>query len=183
MKFDQEEIHKILEGTAFGVTDGVICFSGLAIGVARSTLNPTLVVIATLVGGIADAFANAIGFYISQTTERNVQIHDNERGIQTHVHSKREVLMNGVFTFVSSLTVLLVLVSPFMIFNLWSAVTIMLALGIVITFALGAYCARINGENPIKSGAKYSCLTLIGAVLSYSLGEVLGIYFHYNVPA
>ncbi len=175
--FEREKIHEILEGVAFGVTDGVICFSGLAIGVARSTLDPTLVIIATLVGGISDAFANAIGFYVSQATERNVQLYNSEKGIPTHVHSKREVLMNGVFTFISSASVLFILVAPFMFFSLWQAVAVMLGLGIVLAFILGAYTSNLNGENALKGGIKYSLLTIAGAALAYVIGDILSLYF------
>ena len=76
MSKEQENEHGYgMEGVAFGLTDGIICFLGIIIGVAEATQNVRLVVIAGIVSGIADALGNSIGFFVSQSTERGVQIH------------------------------------------------------------------------------------------------------------
>lgn len=61
-----------LEGASFGLADGIICFLGIILGVAEATKDVKLVIISGIVGGIADAFGNSFGFFISQRTERGV---------------------------------------------------------------------------------------------------------------
>lgn len=78
--------YDLLERIAFGLIDGIICIKGLAIGITKSTRDPMLMVIAGLIGGIADSFGNSIGFYISQATERSVQIFTAKKGNEK-VHS------------------------------------------------------------------------------------------------
>jgi len=172
--------HSALEGIAFGLTDGIICFTGLAIGIARSTRNPVLVIVATLVGGVADAFGNSIGFYISQATERSVQKFSAERGVETQVHSSREVAMSGVFTFVATCCVLVFMVLPFFFMELGSAIVTMPAIGTILSFVLGYYMATIGGEDPLRNAAKYAAITVAGAVLSFVIGDALNAYFKLN---
>jgi len=171
-----------LEGIAFGLTDGIICFLGLAIGVARATSDPTLVIIACVIGGIADAFGNSIGFLISQATERSVQIHEvKEHGKKTRIHSKREVLISGVFTFLATILVLILLISPFLFLNIAFAMILAVLSGTIMSFVLGSYVGKLSGVSPNKSGFKYACFTIAGALISYTIGELLSIYLRYGV--
>jgi hypothetical protein len=88
-----------LEGFAFGMTDGIICFLGIIIGVAQATQDPVMVIIAGIVGGVADAFGNSIGFLISQITEQSIQKHQKENlGQEVRVHTQREVIFSGIFS-------------------------------------------------------------------------------------
>ena len=82
------EVHYLMESIAFGLTDGVICFLGIIVGVARATSDRNLVIIASIAGGIADALGNSVGFFISQTTERAVQIYGVEQGTESRVIQK-----------------------------------------------------------------------------------------------
>jgi hypothetical protein len=54
-----------MEGVAFRLADGIICFSGLTIGRCRGYLRPQFGHNFVIIGGIADAFGNSIGFFIS----------------------------------------------------------------------------------------------------------------------
>ena len=163
-----------MEGFAFGLADGVICFIGLTIGVAEATSDPVLVIIAGVIGGLADAFGNSIGFFISQSTERGVQIHETvEHGAKVRVHSRREVLMSGVFSFSATILALIILLSPFLFFSINTAVIVTFSLGMVLSFILGGYVGKLSGENPYKTGLKYAILASIGAVISYLIGDFL----------
>lgn len=169
-------LHDILEGAAFGLIDGLICFSGLAIGVAKATSDPTLVIIAVIIGGIADVFSNSIGFYISQVTERATQIHKvREHMIKTQIHSKREVLTSGLSTFLASLFVLIVIVTPFVFFDITLSMVLVAILVVILSFVLGSYVGKLSGENFYRSGFKFTCLTLIGIFISYITGELLSV--------
>jgi predicted membrane protein (TIGR00267 family) len=164
-----------MEGLAFGLVDGVICFLGLTIGVAEATSDPTLVIISGIIGGIANAFGNSIGFFISQSTERGVQIHETEEhGVKTRIHSKSEVFMSGVLTFLATILALVILISPFLVFkNITTAIVVTFSFGMILTFILGSYVGKLSRENPYKTGLKYAVLGIVGAVISFFIGDFL----------
>lgn len=166
------DLHTLIESVAFGVTDGVICFLGLIVGVARATSDPKMVIIAATIGGVADALGNSIGFFVSQATERAVQIQQND----SHVHSKREVWMSGVCSFLATILTLVLMVSPFIFLSLWTATTVSFIIGTVMSLILGSYIGKLSKENPYKSAIRYASITIAGAVLSYAIGEFLRIY-------
>ena len=172
------EVHYLMESIAFGLTDGVICFLGIIVGVARATSDPTLVIIASIAGGIADALGNSVGFFISQTTERAVQIYGVEQGTESRVHSKKEVWMSGVFSFLATILALVLLISPFRLFpDIWNATYVSFTIGTLMSFILGSYVGKIGKENPYKSGLKYAIITVAGALIAYVVGEILNIIF------
>lgn len=137
------EVHHLLESIAFGLTDGMICFLGIIVGVAEATSNPVFVIIAGLIGGIADALGNSVGFFVSQTTERAVQIHGvEEHGTETRIHSRREVWMSGVFSFFATIVALVLLLSPFIFLDIWNATYVAFVIGTTISFILGIMWGR-----------------------------------------
>jgi len=179
---ESDEHTYALEGIAFGLTDGIICFLGLIVGLTKATSNPTLVVLGGIIGGIADAFGNSIGFYVSQATERKIQIHETrEHGKAIRIHSRKEVLMSGVFTFIATIIVLFVMLFPFAVLDIWNAMVLAFIFGIVMAFVLGSYTGKIGGENAYKSGLKYACITLAAAMISYVVGELLRTHLLYTI--
>lgn len=167
----------LAESIAFGLTDGIICFIGLTIGVAKATLNPAIVITAGIAGGVADAFGNAVGFFMSQVAERSVQIYDEKQGLSVRPHTKTEVWMSGLFTFLSTVAVLVLLLTPFIFFDIWTAIICSFVAGAITSFSLGAYIGKLADESLIKSGVKYTCLTMLAAIIAYFIGEFLNIYF------
>lgn len=175
MSGEREKEHGYgLEGAAFGLADGIICFLGIIIGVAEATQDVRLVVISGIVGGIANALGNSIGFFISQSTERGVQIHHTEEhGEKVRVHSQREVWMSAVLSFGATMIALVILIVPFAFFTLPMAVVSTFLIGTTALFILGRYVGRISGESPLKTGLKYAALGMAGAVISYLVGDAL----------
>lgn len=170
------EPHFLMESVAFGLTDGIICFLGIIVGVARATADVKLVLIAGIVGGVADALGNSIGFFVSQAAERAVQMKEVEEGNNMTVHSRREVWMSGVFSFLATMVALVALLLPFTFFGVWDATTVSFVVGTVMAFLLGMYIGRLSGEKRYKSGLKYALITILGAVISYGIGELLHIF-------
>lgn len=170
---NNEGVH--LEGFAFGMTDGIICFLGIIIGVAQATRDPMMVIIAGIVGGIADAFGNSIGFFISQLTEQSIQEHQKETlGQEVRVHTQKEVIFSGIFSFIATIIALILLIGPYLIIQDFQiAMLVTLFLGVFALFFLGQYVAKITGKNKFKMGLTYSIIGLIGAILSYGVGTVL----------
>lgn len=165
------------QGAAFGLTDGVICIIGLIIGVAVATSNINLILIAAIAGGLADALGNAIGFYLSELTERGSQIHArDEHGITTVVHSLREVFLSGALSFLATAFVLFVLLAPFFFLDINSSVICSFGIAAVILFSLGAYVGKLSNESPMRKGMVYLVLGILGAAFSYLVGYGLHIW-------
>ena len=169
-----ENVKSEFEGLAFGLADGVICFLGILIGVAAATSNTNIVIIAGVVGGIADAFGNSIGFYISQAMERGIQTHrKKEKKHEVYVHSYSEVVMNASYSFIGTLIVLAILLAPFLFFDLKTAAIMASVVAAVLLFVLGVYVSTLMGESALKTGTEFAAIGIIGALLSYAIGAWL----------
>lgn len=165
-----------LEGIAFGLADGLIMSLGLIIGVAEATTDPRLVVITGVIGGFANAFGNSIGFYISQSAERGLQIHDTvEHGKSTSVHSKTEIYLNSFLAFLCSVAVSIALLAPFILLNMTTAVITAYVLGVLVAFTLGSYVGKISRENAWFWGLKYAVIAFLGAIIAHLIADILTI--------
>jgi len=163
-----------LEGIAFGLADGLIMCLGLIIGVAEAFPSDTqLVIITGIIGGFANAFGNSIGFFMSQSAERALQIQTTEHGATTRIHSKREIFTNSIFAFASTIAATLVLLSPFTCFCMSNAAIVTFILGTIMAFTLGSYVGKISHENPYKTGLKYALLAILGAITSHLLADCI----------
>ncbi len=174
MTKNQAEESYRLEGIAFGLADGLIMCLGLIIGVAEATSNTQLVLITGIIGGFANAFGNSIGFYMSQSAERALQIHETtNHGAETRIHSKREVFTNSVFSFTSTVAAVAVLLSPFTFLLMDQAVILTFLIGTTMAFILGNYVGKISHENPYRTGLKYALLAILGAVISHLIADFI----------
>ena len=163
----------VLEGLSSGLVDGTICALGVVIGVSAATNDAFLTVISGIIAGLSNSFGNSIGFYLSQVSERNVQIVNRRMGKVQHVHSKNEILLNAMFSFFSTFFVNLVILAPFLAFSIELAMALSVILSVAVVFVLGAYNAKITRKNFIREGLFYSALTVIGAIISYAVGFML----------
>lgn len=162
-----------LEGIAFGLADGLIMCLGLIIGIAEATSDTRLVIITGVIGGFANAFGNSIGFFMSQSAERALQIQTTEHGSTTRIHSKREIFTNSLFSFASTIVATLVLISPFTCFCMSHAEIITFIIGTTMAFILGNYVGKISRENPYKTGLKYALLAVLGAIISHYIADFI----------
>lgn len=162
-----------LEGIAFGLADGLIMCLGLIIGVAEVTSDTRLVIITGIIGGVANAFGNSIGFFMSQSAERALQIQTTNHGVTTRVHSKREVFINSLFSFAATFAAVLILLSPFTCLGMSHATISTFIIGVVMAFVLGSYIGKISHENPYKEGLKYTLLAILGAVISHLIADCI----------
>jgi len=163
-----------LEGVAFGLADGLIMCLGLIIGVAGATSQTNLVIVTGIIGGFANAFGNSIGFFMSQSAERALQIHETtDHGATVRIHSKGEVFTNSLFAFISTVAASLVLLSPFTFLPMNHAVPLTFIIGTSLAFILGGYIGKTGHENPYKTGIKYALLAILGAVVSHYIAELV----------
>jgi len=166
-----------LEGIAFGLADGLIMCLGLIIGVAEvaeATSGTKLVIVTGIIGGFANAFGNSIGFFMSQSAERALQIHEaTEHGATTRVHPKREIFMNTLFAFASTIAATIILISPFTFLSMNYATILTFIIGTVLAFILGSYVGKISHENSYKTGAKYALIAILGAIVSHYIADAI----------
>ena len=162
-----------LEGIAFGLADGLIMCLGLIIGVAEVTSDTRLVIITGIIGGFANAFGNSIGFFMSQSAERALQIKTTDHGATTRIHSKREIFTNTIFAFTSTIAATLALLSPFTCFCMNHAAILTFMIGTTMAFILGGYVGKISHENPYKTGLKYASLAILGAIISHYIADCI----------
>ena len=163
-----------LEGIAFGLADGLIMCLGLTIGVAEVTSDTRLVIITGIIGGFANAFGNSIGFFMSQSAERALQIREiTDHGATTRIHSKKEIFTNTAFSFASTIAAVLILLSPFLLLQMNPATILTFAVGTIMAFALGSYVGKIGHGNIYREGAKYAILAAIGAVVSHFIADCI----------
>lgn len=163
------------QGAAFGLADGVICILGMIVGVAVATNDVKFILVAGITGGLADALGNSFGFYLSELTERGAQIYQKSQGKEVSAHSMREVLASGILSFAATVFALVILLTPFLLTDMWTALVSCCVEGTVVLFLLGFYVGRLSGENPARMGTRYVALGVIGAVLSFVIGDVLKV--------
>jgi len=170
----EDETSYCLEGIAFGLADGLIMSLGLIIGVAEATTDSRLVIIAGVIGGFANAFGNSIGFYMSQSAERGLQIHEaTEHKVITRVHSKREIYLSSGLAFLCSIGISFMLLIPFILLNMATAIILAFVLGTLVAFSLGSYVGKISSENKWYSGLKYSAIAFLGAIISHLIADLI----------
>ncbi len=166
-------LRETLEGAAFGTTDGIICALGTIIGAAAATSNSDLAIIAGLLAGVSNSFANGVGMYVSQATERGLQKAKVAEGEKTHVHSVQENVVNSVASFSATIIVSLAMVAPFVFLPIGTAMVASFAIGILMLFLLGVYTAKISKESILSHGLQFALLGIGGAVVGYLVGDWL----------
>jgi len=163
-----------LEGIAFGLADGLIMCLGLIIGIVEVTASTRFVIITGIIGGFANAFGNSIGFFMSQSAERALQIHETtDLGATTRIHSKKEILANTLFAFTSTIAAVLVLLSPFIVLPINQATILTFVIGTIMAFILGSYVGKISHEKPYKEGLKYALLAILGAIIAHFIADCI----------
>lgn len=162
-----------LEGIAFGLADGLIMCLGLIIGIAEVTSDTRFVIITGIIGGVANAFGNSIGFFMSQSAERALQIQTTEHGATTRIHSKSEIFTNTFFAFASTIVATLVLLSPFICLCMSYAAILTFIIGTTMAFILGSYVGKMSHEKPYKTGLKYALIAILGAIVSHFIADCI----------
>lgn len=166
---------KGLQGAAFGLVDGVICISGMIIGVAIASADLRIIFISAVAGGLTDALGNSIGMYLSGYSERGAQIHSQEHGINETVHSRSEILDSSILSFLTTLLIMVVMLAPFYFLDIAKSIIVCVIISIITLLGLGFYVGKLSGEQPLKTCIKFVGLGIIGIVFSYLIGNVLKV--------
>ena len=162
-----------IEGIAFGLVDGIVLALGLVIGVWAATNNPGTIVLTALIGGVANAFGNSAGVFLSQTAERGVQLHKKSNNKKIDVHSKQEIIGISFFAFASAILSVILIILPFYALSVFQATMVSLVIALVLLFWLGRYVGKISKKNQLKYGVMYMVIGLLAAGVAFLVGEGL----------
>lgn len=139
----------------------------MIIGVAIATSNLRVIFISAITDGLTDALGNSIGMYLSGYSERGVQIHTKEHGIDESVNSKQEILSSSILSFLTTLLIVAMMLAHFCLLDLGKSIIACVLISIVTLFGLGVYVGKLSGEPPIRTSIKFVVLGIIGAAFSY----------------
>ena len=156
------------QGVAFGTMDGLITILGVVIGIATATGSAGAVIVAGLVAGLANAFGNTFGFYASELAERAEHIQERQR-----LNSMTETRRSTILAFAHSVGSTVVIVAPFAVLGLNSAMILSLIFALLLLFTLGGFVGKFSHASPFKFGVRYVALGLAGAGLSFVVGEAV----------
>jgi len=157
MLFRRRKIHG-LQGMTFGMMDAIINVVGIIVGLG--VIGSKLVVfVAILIAGIANSLGNAAGFHVSEETEG--------------IHTRKEVWLSTVLTFLGTLCVTLLLLAPLLFFNLMGAVISSVAIGIFLLILMGFIVSRnlnYSRGKTVKLMLEYLIMGVVVIIVAYYLG-------------
>ena len=156
--------HQLMTGVSFGLTSGVITSLGMIVGLHSATSSRLVVIAGIIIMAIADGLSDAAGVHISEESEL-------EKG--TAKHTKKEIWVATIFTFISKLTFTLTFVIPFLILPLKSAVIVAIIWGILLLIFLNFAIAKIKQENSLMLISEHVLLALFVIVVSHYVGDLI----------
>jgi len=160
--------HQLTAGISFGLTTAVITSLGMIVGLNSATSSKLAVVAGVIVMAIADGLSDSISLHTSEESEIR-------KGKAEH--TKKEIWLVTLFTFLSIFCFTLTFVVPILLFPLKNAVLVAITWGIFLLIILNFYVARIRKENPIKLISEHLLLAIFVIIISYWVGTLIRIWF------
>jgi VIT1/CCC1 family predicted Fe2+/Mn2+ transporter len=153
-------LSKVLwKGIGFGLTSGVITTLGVIVGLHSGTQSRIAVLVGILVVSLADAFSDAMGIHVSEEAE--------------HEHTAREQWESAFFTFMSKLLVALSFTIPVILLELYTAMFISVAWGLLLIATFSISLARSQGHDSFRVTTEHVLITLLVVLLAHYLGDVI----------
>lgn len=152
-----------LSSLIFGVEDGLVSTTGVVIGVAVGAQSAQIVILAGLVAVAVEAFSMAAGQFLSHKTVH--ELHPTQ-----HADS---LAVGAIIMFLAYLGAGLLLVLPYIFFELVIAITLTFLLAGTSLFALGYLKAKFTRVSAMRSGVE---MLLIGGVATL-VGLIVGLIF------
>lgn len=141
-------------GFTFGLTSGVITTLGLMTGLESGTNSRLAVIGGILTIAVADACSDALGVHISAEAEGT--------------NTEKQVWAATLSTFVAKFLMAMTFVIPVMIFELFPAILVSVAWGMIVLTLLSFRIARVQGVRP--------CL-VIGEHLAIAAAVILTTHY------
>ena len=163
----QKYSHQLITGVSFGLTSAVITSLGMIVGLHSATSSKLAVVAGIVIMAIADGLSDAVGLHLVEESE-------TEKGRAKH--TKREIWLTTIFTFLSVCGFSLTFAVPILLFRLKTAIFIAISWGIVLLILLNFRIAKIRKENPIRLISEHLLLALLVIIISYWVGNLIAIW-------
>lgn len=152
---------------SFGITSGVITALGMIVGLDSATSSRLAVIAGIIVMAVADGFADAAGQHSAEEAEM-------EQGRLKH--TKKEVWMATLSTFISVTGSILSFAIPLVLFPLKTAIAIDIVWGLLLLILLNLYTAKANKQSALKRTAEHILLAFVVIIVSYYLGGFIAIW-------
>lgn len=163
----QKYKHQVISSISFGATSGVITALGMIVGLHEATSSKLAVFAGIVVMALADGLADAAGFHIVEEAEV-------ENGIAKH--SRKEVWMSTIFTFLAVSGFIATFAIPVLLFQLGTAIAIDIAWGILLLVILNYYMASYKKEDPAALILSHISLAIFVVVISYLAGRIIAVW-------
>lgn len=155
--------HSLKTGFSFGLTSGIITTLGLMVGLHSGTQSKMVVIGGILIIAVADAFSDALGIHVSEESEGQ--------------HTKKEIWMAGLSTFLAKFVFALTFIIPVLIFKLNLAIIISIIWGLSMLSLLSYNMARTQKTKPWKVITEHLIIALIVIVITHFVGDWIRIKF------
>lgn len=157
-----------------GLVDGSLTTLGVVIG--ASAADPSIIIVAGVGGGVANALSNAFGALTAESAEVERRFVDIEKSMLSGLRKtllyksmRNEVLLSGFSDCIASILGALIPVLPFLLIYVFEystqfALIASIMLTLCVLFILGVYLGAISRSNLLLSGLK---MALIGAITAF----------------
>lgn len=150
----KEEQVEFLSSIILGLNDGLIELTGALVGFSFAFASQSLVALTGLITGIAASMSMASSAYMQARHEEG-----------------KDAKKSGLYTGLSYITVVLLLVSPFFIFsNIYSALIAMFSIVMVIILAISYYSATLFNRSFKKQFSEMFIFSIVVAIVAFLIG-------------
>ena len=146
-----------IAGMVLGINDGLIELTGVLVGLSFALPDPKIVALTGLITGVAASLSMAASAYMHARQEQGI-----------------DARTTAVYTGLSYLFVVILLVSPFFIFSqVAKSVVLMMFVALVIIFAVSGYSARFHGRSFRREFGLMLVFSLGVAAVTFVFGQIL----------
>ncbi len=154
--------HQMMTGISFGLTTAVITSLGMIVGLWSATSSKLAVVAGIIIMALADGLSDAVSLHTAEEAE--IEKEDIK-------HTKREIWLTTLFTFLAVSGFTLTFAIPILIFPLKIAIFVAIFWGIFLLSFLNFYIAKVRKEKPIKLISEHIFLALFVIIISHLIGS------------
>jgi len=154
----KEERIEYASSLVLGLNDALVELTGALAGYTLALQNSRLIAMAGFITGIAASMSMAVSAYLSAREEADINISKNP-------------IKSAVYTGVAYIITVLILISPYLILdNIYTSVTIMMAMSILIILGYNFYITTAKNLKLWKRFIEMALISLTVAFISFMVG-------------
>lgn len=151
-----------MKGLSFGLTSGIITTLGLIVGLHSSTHSQSIIIGGILVIAVADALSDSLGMHMSEESAKK---------------PVKFVWESTFSTFLSKFVFAMTFLIPVLLFELFTAIIISVAWGLLLISIFSFYLGRRDGSNPYKVVFEHIAITILVIIVTHMVGDWISIIF------